>query len=86
MDLDRAAWNSTLLERDLFVGGSAELAQTLAAHDLVDEYRLIVYPVVLENRERLFTAEETSLDLVDVRPFTPSSTELVYRPSARGTV
>jgi dihydrofolate reductase len=61
--LEAASWNnSTILsgdpvaeitalkERvggDILVAGSARLAQLLAAHGLVDEYRLIVFPVVL---------------------------------------
>ena len=39
---------------DILVAGSATLVQTLAQHDLVDEYRLMVFPVVLGTGLRLF--------------------------------
>ncbi len=39
---------------DILVAGSQQLVQTLAQHQLVDEYRLMIYPVVLGSGKRLF--------------------------------
>jgi dihydrofolate reductase len=42
-------------ERDLVVMGSGVLIQTLMRHDLVDEWRLLVHPLVLGSGRRLFS-------------------------------
>ena len=69
--------------RELQVHGSGDLLQTLMAHDLVDEYRLFVYPVVLGSGRRLFREGTVprSLKLVDA---TTTSTGVVVATYERG--
>ena len=57
-------------EGDVVVHGSAQLVQTLLEHDLVDELRLMVFPVVLGSGKRLWgeSSDKTTLKLVDSRP------------------
>jgi dihydrofolate reductase len=69
--------------RDILVAGSANLVRTLAEHDLVDEYRLMVYPIVLGGGKRLFAEgmPRTKLRLVDSHPLGPDGIlVLTYRP------
>ncbi len=58
-------------ERDgeILVAASRQLVRTLMEHDLVDELRLMVYPVVLGAGERLFgeTRDKTPMRLVDTK-------------------
>jgi dihydrofolate reductase len=52
---------------DIVVHGSAQLVQYLIEHDLVDELRVMVYPVVLGSGKRLFgeTSDKKPLRLAD---------------------
>ncbi len=67
----------------ILVAGSRTLAQSLMEHDLVDEYRLLIFPVVLGSGDRLFPESEDKrpLELVDSRTFSSGVTAQTYRPN-----
>lgn len=70
----------------ILVAGSRTLVQTLMAHDLVDEYRLMVFPVVLGSGMRLFpdgSPDKTPLELVESKTFATGVLVNVYRPAGR---
>ena len=67
--------------RDIVVHGSATLVQTLMEHDLVDHYRLLIYPVVLGQGKRLFREGiPATLKLLGSRAFSSGVVALVYQP------
>jgi dihydrofolate reductase len=68
---------------DIVVHGSAQLVQTLLEHGLVDELRLMVFPVVLGSGKRLFgeTDDKKTLQLADSRMVGDGVAILVYRPA-----
>jgi dihydrofolate reductase len=69
--------------RNIAVLGSGELVRTLIEHDLVDEYFLAVFPVVLGSGKRLFreTDQITKLSLVDSTATSTGGALLTYRPA-----
>jgi dihydrofolate reductase len=97
--LDEPEWNnSTVLkgdvaeevgklgqeqDGDIVVHGSAQLVQTLVENDLVDEFRLMVYPVVLGSGKRLFgeTSDKKPLRLVESKVVGDGVAILIYEPA-----
>ena len=71
------------IDGDIVVHGSVRLAQTLLEHDLVDELRLMVYPVVLGTGKRFFgeTSDKKALELVDSRVVGDGVNLVTYRPA-----
>jgi class 3 adenylate cyclase/dihydrofolate reductase len=70
---------------DILLVGSADLLNSLIKHDVIDEYRIMVFPVVLGSGKRLFrdATDVTHLQLVDTRTFASGVTVLTYRPADR---
>jgi dihydrofolate reductase len=67
--------------QDITVHGSATLVQTLMQHDLVDRYRLLVYPVVVGKGKRLFEeGTAATLKLLESQSFSSGVVALVYEP------
>ena len=71
-------------EGQLLIMGSAVLIHSLLPHDLIDEYRLAIYPLLLGGGVRLFADHGAlhRLKLVDSRPSTTGVILATYRPAA----
>jgi dihydrofolate reductase len=70
------------LDGEIVVFGSVRLARTLLEHDLVDELRLMIYPVVLGAGARLFveSSDKTPVRLVDTQTVGDGIAILTYEP------
>src|SRR5215468_436246 len=74
------------IDGDIVVHGSAQLAQTLIDNDLVDELRLMVFPVVLGSGKPMFgSSGKKPLQLVDSKVVGDGVAILVYRPATETT-
>lgn len=96
--LEKVEWNnSTLLKgniveevhklkeqpgKDILVFGSGELVYTLTQHDLIDEYRLMVFPVVVGNGKPIFKAgsDKKALKHSKTETFRSGVVVLTYKP------
>jgi dihydrofolate reductase len=94
---DEATWNNSTvirgdvvtevaalkerLQGDLLVAGSATLVQTLMEHRLIDELRLMIFPIVLGTGKRLFgeVSEPPSMVLDNVKTVGEGIVILTYR-------
>jgi dihydrofolate reductase len=74
------------LDGNIVVHGSAQLAQFLLEHDLVDELRLMVFPVVLGIGKKFFgsTSDKKPMQLADVKTVGDGVAILIYRKSEGG--
>jgi dihydrofolate reductase len=70
---------------NIVVHGSVQLVQTLLEHDLVDELRLMVFPVVLGAGKRLFgdTSDKKRLRLTDSKRVGDGVDILIYEPAGK---
>lgn len=90
-------WNATLIEgdvpqaiaslkqepgRNIMMYGSTGLMQTLMEHDLIDEYRICVHPLVLGKGKRLFpeTGQDARLELANMKKLSSGVVILTYVP------
>jgi len=72
--------------QDILVYGSGELVRTLAGSNLIDEYRLMVAPLILGSGQHLFegVGDRTPLALADGKTTSRGVALLTYRPAGTG--
>ena len=98
--LQEAEWNATLIKdtvgeavtrlkqepgQDILIFGSVDLIHSLMQEDLIDEYRLMVFPIVVGNGKRLFydESQQKEFKLVQSRTFGSGVVVLTYEPNCQ---
>ena len=99
--LDKAEWNNTRVVRDNIseeirklkeesaqdstILGSGSIVTQFAKEDLIDEFQIMVHPVVLAEGTSIFKGLENqlNLELISTRAFSSGKALLYYRPSKR---
>jgi len=98
--LQEAEWNATLIKdnvveevtrlkqesgQDILIFGSVELIHSLMQEDLIDEYRLMVFPIIVGNGKRLFHGEsqQKAFKLVQSQTFGSGVVVLTYEPNRK---
>jgi dihydrofolate reductase len=76
-----------LHQGDILIAGSARLVQSLMREGLIDEYRLMIFPIVMGKGKRLFTEglDTTTLKLVGNQTFSSGVVVLTYHPAEAAT-
>jgi dihydrofolate reductase len=97
-NLEHAPWNNSMIIRtnvadevvklkqqpglDILVAGSGQLVHTLRHHDLIDEYHLMIFPIIWGKGKRLFPDGDTaSLKLIDTKTFGSGVMTHTYQPT-----
>ncbi|MBZ0297269.1 MAG: dihydrofolate reductase family protein [Anaerolineae bacterium] len=95
--LEAADWNNSILIKknvvqeisrlkqvpgqDILIPGSTRLVQSLIPHNIIDEYRLLICPVVLGRGKRLFSDKSNiTLKLAETNTFGSGVVLLAYKP------
>jgi dihydrofolate reductase len=82
-DLMNAAPKYVFSAKDIFLFGSADLADSLIPHGLIDEFRIAMTPVILVGGTPLFKqGQKIKLKLLDSRPLSTGIVILRYTPAA----
>jgi dihydrofolate reductase len=96
--LEEAEWNASVIKGDvaeevsklkqepgqnLLIGGSFKLVHTLMDHGLIDEYRVLIHPVIVGQGRRLFEDENkmTQFKLTGTQTFESGVVALTYEPA-----
>lgn len=97
--LEQVTWNNSRLirgniadevkklkqavRRTLLIEGGSDLVNVLMQHDLIDEYRLLVHPIVLGKGKRLFQegSQKQDLRFIEAKPFGTGVVALTFQPA-----